>query len=235
MSFSASIDKKQHYHLQKGHHQHKGLKQSTARGSSVMMMKNVFSLLYTPKNEWRDIAIQNKTVVQTILLYVVPMALIPTISAYIGASYVGWGLVGEKIVKLTSDSAMLLSIAAFFAITGAVVVMGLLIKWMAETYGGHPSLDRCIALSAYSATPLFLVGFAALYPVLWVDTLLTLVAIAFAVKLLFIGVPIMMDIDENKGYLFASSILTVAMVMIIGLFAITILFWGFGLAPAFRV
>ncbi len=200
-----------------------------------MMMKNVFNLLYAPESEWKDIASQNNTVVKTLLLFVVPMALIPTISAFIGASYVGWGLVGEKIVKLTSESAMLLSIAAFFAITGAVVVMGLLIKWMAETYGGKPSLDRCVALSAYSATPLFLVGFAALYPVLWVDTLLTLFAIAFAVKLLFIGVPIMMDTDQDKGYLFASSILTVAMVMVIGMFAITILFWGFGLAPAFTV
>lgn len=200
-----------------------------------MMMKNVFNLLYTPKAEWQDIARQNKTVVRIFFLFVMPMALIPTISAFIGASYVGWGLVGEKIVKLTAESAMLLSIAAFFAISGAVVVMGLLIKWMAETYGGHPTLDNCVALSAYSATPLYLVGFVALYPVLWIDTLLTLFAIAFAVRLLFIGVPIMMDVDQDKGYLFASSILTVAMVMVIGLFAITILFWGFGLAPAFII
>ncbi len=200
-----------------------------------MMMKNIFGLIYNPPAEWQDIANEHKTVVRSILLYVFPMSLIPTISAFIGSSYVGWGLVGEKIVKLTYHSALLLSVVAFFAISGAIVVLGWLIKWMAQTYGGNPSLDSCVTLSAYSATPLYLVGFAALYPVLWVDTLLTLFAIAFAIKLLFIGVPIMMEIDRDKGYLFASSILTVAMVMIMGLFAITILFWGFGLAPAFTI
>ncbi len=198
-----------------------------------MIIKNVFNLLYSPEQEWQDIAKEDRSILKTYFHFVFPMALIPAVSAMIGASYVGWGLVGEKLVKLTFDNALMLSIAAYFALCIAVMVVAFLIRWMANTYGGNPSLQRCVALSAYSATPLFLVGVIGLYPVLWVDTLLTLVAIAFAVKLLFAGVPILMEIDKDKAFLFANSILTVCMIMIMGLFAITVLFWGFGLAPVF--
>ncbi len=198
-----------------------------------MIVKNVFNLLYSPEKEWQDIAKGSRSVFQIYLLFVIPMTLIPTISAFIGSSYVGWGLVGEKLVKLTVENAVLLSLAAFVALCTAVAVVAYLIQWMAITYGGNPSFKRCVALAAYSATPLFLVGIVGLYPVLWVDTLLTLIAIGFSVKLLFTGVPIMMDIEKDKAFLFANSILTVCMIMVIGLFAITVLFWGFGLAPVF--
>ncbi len=198
-----------------------------------MIIKNVFNLLYSAESEWQDIAKENRSVMATYIFFVMPMALIPAISALVGASYMGWGLVGEKIVKLTFENALMLSIVAYVALCTSVAVVAFLIQWMAKTYGGNPSFSRCFSLSAYSATPLFLVGVVGLYPVLWVDTLLTLVAIGFAVKLLFSGVPIMMEIDKDKAFLFANSILTVCMILIIGLFAITVLFWGFGLAPVF--
>jgi hypothetical protein len=198
-----------------------------------MIIKNVFNILYSPEAEWQDIANENRSVAKTYFYYVLPMALIPAISALIGSSYMGWGLVGEKIVKLTFENALTLSIVAYVALCTAVAVVAYLIQWMANTYGSKPSFNRCFSLAAYSASPLFLVGVVALYPLLWADTLLTLVAIGFSVKLLFSGVPIMMDIDKDKAFLFANSILTVCMILIIGLFAITVLFWGYGLAPVF--
>jgi len=199
----------------------------------LMIIKNVFNLLYSPEAEWQAIASENRSVAKTYFHYVMPMALIPAISALIGASYMGWGLVGEKVVKLPFENALTLSIVAYLALCTSVAVVGYLIQWMANTYGGKPTFTRCFSLAAYSASPLFLVGVVALYPVLWANTLCTLIAIAFAVKLLFRGVPIMMEIDKDKAFLFANSILTVCMILIIGLFTVTVLFWGFGLAPVF--
>jgi len=198
-----------------------------------MIIKNVFNLLYSTEAEWQDIANENRSALTTLWRYVMPMALIPTISALIGASYMGWGLVGEKVVKLTFENALTLSVVAYFALCIAVGLVAYLVLWMAHTYGGKPSYTQCFNLAAYSAAPLFLVGVVGLYPVLWADTLFTLIAIGLSVKLLFKGVPIMMEIDKDKAFLFANSILTVCMILIIGLFTITVLFWGFGLAPVF--
>lgn len=40
------------------------------------------------------------------------------------------------------------------------------------------SLSRCVAIAVYSAVPLLLVGFAQVYPVLWINFLIGLPALA---------------------------------------------------------
>lgn len=198
-----------------------------------MMMKNIFNILYDPESEWQSLQKQRPSISHNLLLFILPLSLIPTVSAFIGSTYVGWGLVGEKIVKLTYESALMLSIAAYFAIVVAILIIAWMIKWMAKTYGSNPGYTRCLTLVSYASTPLFLVGIVALYPVIWVDTLLSVIAIAYSIKILFVGVPVIMQIDKEQGFLFASSILTVAMVLLMGLMTITVLFWGFGIAPVF--
>ena len=107
------------------------------------------------------------------------------------------------------------------------------IQWMAKTYGANPSLSECVNLTAYSCTPLFLAGFLGSFPILWLDMLLSLVAIAMSINLLYKGVPEVMNINQEKAFLFSSSILTVCMVSMVGMLAITIIFWGSGLSPIF--
>jgi hypothetical protein len=161
------------------------------------------------------------------------MALLPPVSAYIGATYVGWSLGIDETYRLTPDSALKLSIAAYFAILVAVLVLAYFVQWMAKTYGANPSLKRCLNLAAYSCTPLFLVSIAGAYPILWLDMLISLIGVGWAVYLLYHGVPIMMGIEKERGFLFASSILTVGLCILVGMIAITVIFWGSGIAPVF--
>jgi len=196
-----------------------------------MIIKHAFNILYSPLDEWKDLSLKNSKILALYFFYIMPMALIPTVSATIGASYVGWNIPGGPITKLTFDSAVRLSSIAYVGILCAMAIAGWVIQWMAKTYGGNAHLHRGIALVTYSATPLFLVGLLGLYPVLWVDMLFTLLAIALSIRILFIGVPIMMETDEAKGFLYANSILTIGMVMLIGLLVITVLFWGNGILP----
>ena len=60
-----------------------------------------------------------------------------------------------------------------------------------------------------------------------------LVAAGAAVYLLYAGVPIMMDIPPEKGFLFASAVLAVGLVALVGLLASTVVLWSYGLGPAF--
>ena len=43
----------------------------------------------------------------------------------------------------------------------------------------------------------------------------------------------MMDIPPEKGFLFASAVLAVGLVALVGLLASTVVLWSFGLGPAF--
>ncbi|WP_164503499.1 Yip1 family protein [Pleionea sediminis] len=199
-----------------------------------MSLRNTFGLLYEPEQQWQKISEKNDSIVKTYFKFLVVMALIPPSAAFVGSTYVGWSLsFTEETQRLTVDSALKLSIAAYFAILAAVFALAAFIHWMARTYGSSPSMKRCMNLAAYSCTPLFLVSVFGAYPILWMDMLLSLVAIAWAVYLLYTGVPIMMGIDKERGFMFAGSIITACMCILVGMLAVTVIFWGSGLAPAF--
>ncbi len=198
-----------------------------------MSLRNTFGLLYEPEKQWQKISEKNDSIIKTYFKFLVFIALIPPVSAYVGATYVGWSLGISDTYRLTPASALKLSIAAYLAILVAVFVLAYFIQWMAKTYGATPSLKRCVNLAAYSCTPLFLVSIAGTYPILWLDMLISLAGIGWAVYLLYNGVPLMMGIDRERGFLFASSILTVGLCILVGMLAITVLFWGAGIAPVF--
>ncbi len=92
---------------------------------------------------------------------------------------------------------------------------------------------QCIALAAYTATPLFLIGLTALYPLLWLDMVLGFPALAYSVYLLYTGVPIMMEIPVERGFLFSSAVLGVGLVMLVGVMAASVILWSWGVGPVF--
>jgi hypothetical protein len=114
-----------------------------------------------------------------------------------------------------------------------VFTIGALIHWMGKTYGSKQPLPQCVALAAYTATPLFLISVMLLYPVLWLNLIIGLPALAYSVYLLYTGVPIMMDIPKERGFLFASAVLAVGLVMLVGVLAATVILWGAGVGPVF--
>lgn len=197
-----------------------------------MSLTNAIALLYNPTDIWKKISDKQQSVAEIYLTFLVFFAAIPPASAFIGSTYVGW-TVSDNTYKLTVESALALSIVAYFAILVAVAVIAGFVHWMAKTYGTEPRYRRCLKLTAYSFTPMFLAGFLGSFPVLWLDMLITLVAIGMSINILYKGVPTVMGINEEKGFLFASSILTVCMVSLMGMAAITIVFWGSGVAPIF--
>lgn len=199
-----------------------------------MSLTNAFALLYGPTSEWNNISRQKQSISHIYLTFLIFFAAIPPAAAFVGSTYVGWQIGNGDIHTLTSQSALYLSVIAYIAILVAVFVLSLFIQWMAKTYGAKPSLSECVNLTAYSFTPLFLAGILGAFPILWLDMLVTLFAIGMSVNLLFKGVPQLMGINEEKAFLFSSSILTVAMVSLVGMLAITVIFWGSGFSPVFQ-
>ncbi|MET1253888.1 Yip1 family protein [Aliikangiella maris] len=198
-----------------------------------MSLTSAIALLYGPNQEWQKIKEKKQSISNIYLTFLIFFAAIPPASAFIGSTYIGWSIGDGETNKLTTESALYLSIIAYVAILTAVLVLSWFVQWMAKTYGANPSLAECVSLTAYSCTPLFLVGILGSFPILWLDMLFSLLAIGMSINLLYKGVPELMGINKDRGFLFASSILTVCMVCLVGMLAITIIFWGSGLAPVF--
>jgi hypothetical protein len=126
-----------------------------------------------------------------------------------------------------------MSVAMYIALIGGVFALALLAHWMAHTFGAEPTSTQTLELAAYTSTPLFMVGFAGLYPELWVVMVIGLIGLAYSVYLLYVGVPILMHIPEERGFIYASSVVTCGLVLLVCILTATAILWSSGFGPAF--
>jgi hypothetical protein len=197
------------------------------------MISHVAGLFTHPHKEWEEIRNTQESVSHLYFAHVLFLALIPPVSMYIGTTKVGWVVGNGAPVTLTESSALIMSGLMYLALLAGVGVMGAFIDWMSRTYDSSPGLARSIVFAAYTATPLFVAGLCALYPNVILVMLVGIGAVFYTVYLLYTGIPIFMKIPDDEGFVYASSILTIGLVMFVALMAITVLIWSFGFGPAY--
>jgi hypothetical protein len=197
------------------------------------MIQHTFGLLVKPDEQWRSVAELPARSLNILVLYPCIMALLPAVAWYYGTSRVGWTVGDGAGIRLTFDSALQLCILFYFAMVGCVVAVGYFIHWMAGTYGAETSFVKGIVVAGLTVTPLFVVGLAGFYPLLWVDMLLGVIAVSWSVYLLYLGIPIMMNIPEERGFLFSTAVVGVGLVILVSLMVTTVILWDFGAGPAF--
>ena len=198
-----------------------------------MFIQHIVGLFIDPMRQWEKIRDQHKSADGGSVAHIFVLAAIPAISGYIGTTQVGWRIgVGEPI-RITGDSAFAIAIIYYLALLVGVFTIGWVIHLLGKAYEVEKPLSLCIALAAYAATPLFLIGIMEVYPVLWLNMLLGLPALAYTVYLLYSGLPIMMEISAERGFLYSSAVLAVGLISLVALLAMTALLWGMGLQPVF--
>ena len=198
------------------------------------MIQHTFGLLVKPSAQWRTVANLPDSSFRTLLLYPCFFAILPAVAWFYGTSQVGW-TVGEhqEVIKLTAQSARQISILFYVAMLASVAVIGYFVHWMSDTYGAASTLTKGIVIVGLTSTPLFLAGLVGFYPLLWIDLLIGVVAVSWSVYLLYLGIPIVMDIPEERGFLFSSAVVGVALVILICLMVGSVILWDYGAAPAF--
>jgi hypothetical protein len=198
-----------------------------------MFIQHIVGLFTDPMRQWEKILEQQKSSDGGSVAHIFVLAAIPAISGYIGTTQVGWRIgVGEPI-RITGDSAFAIAIIYYLALLVGVFSIGWVIHLLGKAYEVEKPLSLCITLAAYAATPLFLIGLMEVYPVLWLNMLLGLPALAYTVYLLYSGLPIMMEIPAERGFLYSSAVLAVGLIALVALLAMTALLWGMGLQPVF--
>jgi len=197
------------------------------------MINHVWGLFAHPGQEWQEITGEEREVGHLHLGEVLVLAAIPAISAFIGTTQVGWSIGGGEAVKLTESSALQLTLLSYLAMLCGVAVMGAFIHWMSRTYDANPTLVQCIVFAAYTATPLFVGGLAALYPHIWLGMIIGTAAICYTTYLLYVGLPTFMNIPSDEGFLFSSSVLAVGLVVLVAILALSVIMWGMGVGPIY--
>ncbi|WP_448213349.1 Yip1 family protein [Colwellia sp. MEBiC06753] len=197
-----------------------------------MILNHIWGLYAHPREEWHTIEKRHESLTYS-LAHILAVALIPSICGYYAAAHIGWSIGAADTIKLTESSAMVMAVGMYAAMIAGVFALAYLIHWMAKTFDSSPNFTQSLELAAYTATPLLMVGVAALVPVLWFVVVAGMAAIAYSVYLLYSGVPIMMNIPEEKGFIYSSSVVTCGLVLLVSIMAATAILWSMGFGPEY--
>ncbi len=203
----------------------------------MAMFQHTLGIFINPDREWQRIRNEKQSFLRVYLTHVPLLALIPVLAAYYGVTQVGWRVGSGELVRLTSQSALTLCIGTYFAQLVAVYVLGEFINWMSRTFGVRDSAEQRhyegTALAVYIATPMMLAGAILAYPQLWVVVAVLTLAGCYSIYLLYEGIPILMNIPKEQGFIYASSVVTVGLVLLVVMMATTVIIWDSGMGPVY--
>lgn len=203
----------------------------------MAILEHTLGILLHPDKEWKAIRNERSSFLQVFVSHVPFLALIPTLASYYGVTQVGWSVGGSDVIRLTPASAMSLCAASYAALLIGVYMLGEFISWMAKTYGAGDNEEERryegTALAVYITTPVFLVGILMAYPNIWLNAAATLIAGLYSVYLVYQGIPILMDIPKERAFMYATSVVTVGLVLMVVVRVASVIVWGMGMGPVY--
>ncbi len=195
-----------------------------------MILNHLWGIYAHPKEEWQVIEQRHESMSFS-LSHILIVALVPAIMAYFSAVHLGWSIgVGDRVF-LTSSNGIVLALAIYLGLVVGVFALAYMIRWMSKTFDSEPTYTQALEIASYTATPMFMVAFAAFYPELWFIIAVGLVGLSYSVYLLYTGVPIVMKIPEEKGFVYASSVVTVGLIFLVVLMTGSVILWGWVFSP----
>ncbi|WP_193165952.1 Yip1 family protein [Microbulbifer hainanensis] len=203
----------------------------------MRLLSHTIGIFTHPDREWAAIRADKHSFKQVFLSHVPFLALIPCIAGYIGVTRFGFEL-GGHLTRLTPPSAAVLAVVTYFAMLIGVYLLGEFINWMARSYGvegDEPTRHyEGTALAVFVTTPIFLASIVVLYPHLWLTVTVIGLAGLYSIYLMYEGIPILMNMDKDRAFLYASAVVTVALIMMVTVLIGSVLLWSMGLGPIYQ-
>lgn len=172
-------------------------------------ISRVMEILLSPKQAWVDIREESTDVTTLYTQYIMILALIPVVSAFIAMSLIGFSVLGQT-VRISLLSGIVNMAIGYVVWLLMIYVIALLADLLAPTFNAQKNPMNALKLIAYSSTPSLLGGLFVLVPIL--SSLLALAASLYSVYLLFQGIPVMMDVAREKALPY-TAVLTIGSIV----------------------
>jgi len=165
------------------------------------------NILLKPKNEWNVIDQETTSGTVLVITYLVPLALIPAIAAFIG-----YGLFGVSIFGPSISWGFKQAIISFVSTIAGVYISACIINFLAPNFGSTKDFRKAMQLVVFSYTPIMIAGVFQAIPALSILAILGL----YGLYLLYIGIkPMMKTPDDKVGVYFLVSLLVIIAVYFI--------------------
>ncbi len=186
------------------------------------------NILLKPNDEWNVIDQETTSGTVLVIAYLVPLALIPAIAAFIC-----YGLFGISIFAPSISWGFKRAIISFVSTIVGVYISACIINFFAPNFGSAKNFRKAMQLVVFSYTPMMIAGVFQAVPALSILAILGL----YGLYLLYIGIkPMMKTPDDKVGVYFLVSLLVIiAVYFIIALILTKILIGGdYSTVPVMR-
>ena len=180
------------------------------------------NIVVAPRTEWAAIEAEPTTIGDIYKGYVIPLALIPVIAGFVGASIIGMSVPGAGTVRIGFFTGLVGAILQFGLSLAVVYGLALIIDALAPTFGGRKNMIAAFKVAAYSATPMWLAGIFAIVPSLSFLSLLGL----YGIYVLYLGLPRLMSATDDKAAPYTAVVVLAAIVLSLALGAVLALVMG---------
>ena len=172
------------------------------------IINRVKNILTVPKTEWTAIEGENTPHVKLFTTYVLPLAVIPAVAAFIGYGLIGYSVLGFRVGSVGLGIRQ--AVTQFIVSAAGVYLTAFIINFLAENFGAKKNLDKAFSLVAYAYTPMFIGGIFYILPSL---SILASLAGLYGLYLLYIGMqPLMKSPEDKTTVYFVVSLLTMIVV-----------------------
>lgn len=175
------------------------------------LIARVKGMILAPAQEWRAIQREPIELVPVFTRYVMILAAIPAVASML--LLMAFGLFFAAIST---------AIVSYILSLVAVVVTAKIVEILAPKFGGPSDADAALKLAAFAPTAAWVAGGAIIVPIL--GSLVALIGALYALYTLYLGVPIVMRVPQEKALTFTLAVIGVAIVVQIAVRLLTGIF-----------
>ena len=198
---------------------------------SFLLLKS----LYEPAAVFENLSKADPSPFTVLFRYSLWLVILPPLFAYIGASNFGWRLGADEPLMMARESLIIISLGYFWVLVVGLITTSIISQWMATPYGAAASLGRHMALITIVGEPLAIGSLAHLFPNVFMNILVMIPAMIWAMYLLYKGIPIVLGIPPERGMLMASALVGWLLVAAVSLLGMSMMFWTLGVGPLLGV
>lgn len=158
------------------------------------LIERAKNILLSPKTEWPVIETETSSIRAIYLEYLLILAAIPAVAAFISTSLLGITVFG--MTMRTPVVAGITGMAVSYALSLLMIyVVALIADALAPNFQGQKNQLNAFKLIAFSVTPGMLAGVLVILPSL---SIIALLAALYGIYLLYLGAPVLMKVTQEK-------------------------------------
>lgn len=172
------------------------------------LVERVQAILLKPKETWPVIAQDGGDVASIYKNYLVILAAIPAVAAFIGLSVVGAGMFGVSF-RVPIVAGLVNMVVGYFLSLVMVYVLSLITNALAPSFAGEKNALNAFKLIAYASTAGMVGGVFSLLPGL---SMLGVLASLYSIYLIYTGIPTLMKSPQDKAIGYTAVIIVCGIV-----------------------